>query len=498
MLQMLLGWRLLQSHLVLGVMLTRDEFQTIYDQGPDACYALFESMFATIEALTARMKQLEDRLGKDSHNSSKPPSSDALAKKPNPKSLRGKSGRRSGGQPGHPGRTLEFADPPDRTVIYDPDQCQHCGASLEEAPIIDTERRQVFDLPPLKLEVTEHQRRTRRCQYCDHTSRGEFPAQVAHRVGYGVRVKALSTYLMHFQLLPFERVSQLMQDLFGASLSEGTLKNMTQEAFGALAEVEAKIYTALCKVGLAHFDETGMRIANQLHWLHVSSTQELTYYATHPKRGPVAINAIGILPKFDGRAVHDGLLAYLKYDCLHSLCNAHHLRELTAMEEQQQQKWAKLMKTLLCQAKEAVELAKQRGDLRLHPLQESDFQVRYQAILEMGYQANPPPEPTGKRGRPPQGPVRSLLLRLDQHRREVLAFMYDFSVPFDNNQAERDLRMMKVKQKVSGCFRSEEGAKAFCRIRGYISTLRKQGQHVLDALQHVFARTTIMPALPAE
>jgi transposase len=484
-------------------MISRDEFQILYDQGPDAVYALIVRMQATIDALqqqtaalTARVKQLEDRLGKDSHNSSKPPSTDGLAKKP--KSLRPISGRRTGGQHGHPGRTLEFAEQPDRTVMHTPTWCQQCGASLEQAPITDTQRRQVFDLPPLKLEVTEHQAQSRHCPHCGHENRGAFPEQVPHRVQYGSGIKALWTYLMHYQLLPFERVCELMSDLFDASLSEGTLHNITQEAALALADVENGIYDALCSAPIAHFDETGMRIAGKLNWLHVTSTPALTYYGVHAKRGSVAMDAIGILPQYRGRAVHDGLPAYSTYGCSHGLCNAHHLRELTSMEEQHQQPWAKQMRELLCEIKEAVELAKVRGHRRLHPLQECQFEARYRAILKAGYAANPPPEPTGKQGRPKQGPMRSLLLRLDEAHKEVLAFMYDFEVPFDNNLAERDLRMMKVKQKVSGCFRSEGGAKAFCRIRGYISTLRKQGEQVLSALQQVFTGTPIQSAMAAE
>ena len=496
--QSILCWESFVGLLVFEIMLTREEFQVIYDQGPDAVYELFVTMYTATETLTARVKQLEDRLGKDSHNSSKPPSSDGLAKKPNPKSLRGKSGRRSGGQPGHPGCTLEFAERPDHTVVHNPEQCQHCGASLEEAPITRTERRQVFDLPPLKLEVTEHQAHTRCCPDCGHDNRGEFPQHVAHRVQYGPRIKGSATYLMHYQLLPFERVSEMMQDLFGASLCEGTLQNTTQQAFTALSDVELSIYKAICNSHLAHFDETGMRIARKLNWLHVASTPTLTYYASDPKRGRVALEAIGILAQFHGRAMHDGLPAYREFGCRHALCNAHHLRELTAIEEQHQQLWAKQMRELLCETKRAVDMAKDCGNSRLHPLEEADFQARYQAILAIGYAANPPPDPTGKQGRPKQGVVRSLLLRLDQHRNEVLAFMYDFSVPFDNNQAERDLRMMKVKQKVSGCFRAESGAKSFCRIRGYISTLRKQGQQVLNALQQVFMGTPIMPTVTAE
>jgi transposase len=477
-------------------MITREEFQDLYEQGPDAVYASIVNMQATIEALTVRVKQLEDRLGRDSHNSSKPPSSDGLSKKP--KSLRPKSGRRSGGQHGHPGRTLEFAEQPDHTQIHAPTQCQNCGHSLEEAPVTDIQRRQVFDLPSMKLEVTEHQAQTRCCPHCGHHNHGEFPAQVPHRVQYGSGIKALWIYLMHYQLLPFERVCELMGDLFDASLSEGTLHNITQEAFVALSDVERGIYDALCKAHIAHFDETGTRIVGKLNWLHVTSTPALTYYSVHAKRGPAAMDAIGILPQFQGRAMHDGLAAYATYRCQHGLCNAHHLRELTAMEEQHQQPWAKPMRELLCEIKEAVEQAKEQGYRRLHPLQECRFEARYGAILKTGYAANPPPQPTGKKGRPKQGPVRSLLLRLDEARKEVLAFMYDFDVPFDNNLAERDLRMMKVKQKVSGCFRSEDGAKAFCRIRGYISTLRKQGEQVLSALQKTFAGTPMQPALASE
>jgi transposase len=484
-------------------MITREEFQVLYDQGPDTIYALILSMQDTIKAqqqqiaaLSARVKQLEDRLGKDSHNSSKPPSSDGLAKKP--KSLRAKSGRPSGGQHGHPGRTLEFAERPDHTVLHAPKQCGQCGHSLEQASVTDIKRRQVYDLPPLKLEVTQHQVQTRRCSHCGHDNEAEFPRHVSHRVQYGCGIKALWAYLMHYQLLPYERVCELMGDLFDASVSEGTLHNITQEAFNGLAEVETSIYKALCQAHIANFDETGMRIAGKLNWLHVASTKALTYYRVHAKRGPVAMSAIGILAQFHGRAIHDGLPAYTTYDCQHGLCNAHHLRELTAIEEQHQQPWAKQMRELLCQIKEDVEAAKARGCRHLDPLLERCFEDRYATILQAAYAANPPPEPTGKRGRPKQGPIRSLLLRLDEARKEVLAFMYDFDVPFDNNLAERDLRMMKVKQKVSGCFRSEEGAKAFCRIRGYISTLRKQGQQAYSALQQLFMRTPIQPVPAAK
>ena len=475
-------------------MLTREEIQALYQQGPDAVIDLVNTLQDTVAVLTARVKQLEDRLGKDSHNSSKPPSSDGF-KKPNPKSQRGKRNRRSGGQKGHPGRTLEFADKPDTTVVHHPQFCQDCGAPLGEVPPTATERRQVFDLPPMALVVTEHQVQTCCCPACGKTNQAPFPEAVSQPVQYGPGVKALTTYLMHYQLLPYQRVVTLMDDLFGAPLSEGTLFGATQQAHKALASVEAKIVEALKKAPHAHFDETGQRIGGKLHWLHVTSTARLTYYKSHAKRGKAALEAIGILPEFTGRALHDGWSAYRGYDCRHGLCNAHHLRELTAVFEQQQQAWAGQMKALLLEIKKAVELAQEQGRPRLHPLQECRFLGRYRTLLKAGYKANPPPASSGKRGRDKQGDARNLLLRLDQGQEAVLAFMTDFSIPFDNNQAERDLRMMKVKQKVSGGFRSQDGADAFNRIRGYLSTLRKQGQKVLSALHDVFSGHPLMPDL---
>lgn len=475
-------------------MLTREEFQALYDQGPDAVFTVVNTLQDAVGVLALRVKQLEDRLGKDSHNSSKPPSSDGF-NKPNPKSQRGKSGRASGGQKGHPGRTLEFAEKPDHTVVYRPDFCQDCGASLAEVLPSETQRRQVFDLPPLALEVTEHQAQTCSCPACGTLNRAVFPEEVAQPVQYGPGVKALTTYLMHFQLLPYERVVTLMDDLFDAPLSEGTLFGATKQASTTLEAVEKAIVTALKTAKNAHFDETGQRIGGKLNWLHVTSTSRLTYYKSHSKRGKTALEAIGILSAFTGRAVHDGWSAYRNYACGHALCNAHHLRELTAVFEQEQQEWANPMKTLLVEMKRAVDTAKEEGQRRLHPLRICAFEGRYRALLKAGYKANPPPVSNGKPGRDKQGSARNLLLRLDEHQSSVLAFLSDFSVPFDNNQAERDLRMMKVKQKVSGGFRSQKGADAFNRIRGYISTLRKQGHKVLSALQGVFSGKPLMPEL---
>lgn len=460
-------------------MLTRDAFQALYDQGPDAVYSLFT-------ALEQRVVELEARLNKDSHNSSKPPSSDGLGKKPTPRSLRSKTGRKQGGQKGHPGKSLSFCDTPDHCVAHIPPCCQGCGASLEGAQVIEEQRRQVVDLPPLRLEVTEHIVQSRRCA-CGVTTTAVFPEEATEPIQYGARLKALSVYLRDYQLLPFARCTQLLSDVFGASFCKATLASALTECSTRLQPVTEMIKTALIGSEVVDFDETGMRVGGQLHWVHNASTPTLTYYTCHPSRGKNGSDAAGILPSFVGTAVHDAWCSYGQYPCQHALCNAHHLRELIPLAEDGQV-WAQEMITLLVQIKTAVEGAKSQGQSRLSALLEARFEGRYQKLLKQGYAANPPPKnpPRDKRGRPKQTPARNLLFRLDTNRKQVLAFMYDFAIPFDNNLAERDLRMIKLRQKISGGFRTLEGAEAFCRVRGYLSTLRKQGKHILTALEGVF------------
>jgi transposase len=258
------------------------------------------------------------------------------------------------------------------------------------------------------------------------------------------------------------------------------------------------IKQGVAQAAVGHFDETGRYVAGKRQGLHVASTAQLTHYAPHVKRGTEATTEIGILPVFGGTVVHDGLRSYLSYDCRHSLCNAHHLRALTFIHEQMGQAWAGEMKRLLVEIKAAVAEAQQHGAAALAASQSEDFERRYQASLEQGFvlEQAAPRLPTGRRGRKKQSKAKNLLDRLDQYRRETLAFMSDFALPFDNNLAERDLRMMKVQQKISGGFRTTAGATAFCRIRGYISTLKKQGQHVLAALKSVFAGNPLVPDLP--
>lgn len=483
--------------------LTREEILKVYVAGPEAVVALVEQLLAhiarqdeQIHALTARVAALEARLAKDSHNSSKPPASDGLAKKT--KSLRQSTGRPPGGQPGHPGATLELTPTPDQVEEHAPLTCQGCGVSLALVPGVVGERRQVYDLPPLRLLVTEHQAIDKCCPHCQTHTGGRFPATVTQPVQYGPQVKAVAIYLQQYQLLPSARTVELLGDLFGCSLCEGTLLTATERCAARLEPVEAAIRAALIRASVGHFDETGMRIGARLHWLHQAGTPTLTYYAVHPKRGKAAIDAIGILPAFQGTAVHDGWAAYASYDCRHALCNAHHLRELTFVAEQGDQPWAAALIALLLEGKAAVAAAVAAGASALVPEVRAELFHRYTTLVEAGRAANPPPEPTGKRGRRKQSPAKNLVDRLARYQESVLAYLVDFAVPFDNNLAERDLRMMKVRQKVSGSFRTEAGAAAFCRIRGYISTLRKQGLAVLPALTRVFEGHPLVPSLSPE
>ena len=483
--------------------MARDEILAMYKSGPEAVVTLVQTLLARLESQEQRITELENRLAKDSHNSHKPPSSDGSAKKAKKSSLRRKTGKKPGGQPGHPGTTLYLADWPDHIIRHEPTNCARCGTSLDRTRQEEAgfERRQVHDVPSLLgLAVTEHRALRKVCSVCKSTTSGSFPQSVTRPVQYGEHLKAIGVYLQEYQLLPFARTRELLFDLFGTAPSEGTLAAAKAECYAGLAPVETAIKRAISEANVAHFDETGVRIGARMHWLHQAGTKRLTFYAHHKKRGREALDAIGILlPAFGGTSVHDGFSSYFTYSlCAHALCNAHLLRELTAVHEQdaqQQTSWAGRMIKLLREIKTAVDQSRDAGKLRLEDEKREAFEARYRRLVAEGLGANPPPPPTGKRGRPKQSPTKNLLDRLDKHQQAVLAFMDDFSVPFDNNLAERDLRMVKVHQKVSGCFRSPEGASQFCRIRGYISTLRKQGYHVLSALQSIFAGKPYTPQL---
>ena len=480
--------------------ISREEIRAVYREGEEAVIALVEGLLRKIVQLEARLEVLENQLKQDSHNSSKPPSSDGFRKRT--RSLRGKSERQSGGQIGHEGNTLAWREEVDKIIVHPVEYCEGCGASLSEREVLSWDLRQVHDLPPLVLEVTEHQAEVKCCDECGLLNRGKFPADVSNVVQYGSGLKGLTVYLMEGQLLPSERLRELLSEVFGCELSEGTLYNARTECYEQLEAVEQHLKKGMQAVEVGHFDETGMRVKGKLMWLHVACTSGLTYYFIHTNRGRVAMDAMDILPNFGGISVHDGLSSYAQYDCEHALCNAHHLRELLFIVERYEQLWADLMITLLVEIKDQVEVAKSEGLTALSPEQLAGFEQRYQELIRQGLKANPPPpidpDIPPKKGRPKQTPAKNLLDRLQTNQSAVLAFMYDFRVPFDNNQAERDLRMIKLKQKISGTFRSLEGAQMFCRIRGYISTLRKQGVNVLAAIRQVFLGNPLFPNLQPE
>jgi len=477
--------------------LSREEILAAYAAGPETVVQLVEGLLAQVQMLTTRVQELETRLNKDSHNSHKPPASDGLAKLPRRRSRRKRSGKASGGQAGHLGFTLQPVAEPNQIVTHAPPQaCPHCQTSLETAPRVIRERRQVFELPPLQPVVIEHQLLQVCCPQCQAVAAGQFPVDVTQPTQYGPGVKALAVYLHEYQQIPLARTQEFFTDVLHLPLSEGTLANARETCAVRLQPVETAIKQGVAQSAVVNFDETGTRIEGKTRWLHVASTPALTYYAVQARRGRIAMNAIGILPDFKGTAVHDALHAYFPYACAHSLCNAHLLRDLTAASEMTRQRWPQQMVALLLDIKAAVERARAAGQTQLTPRRRTAFLTRYDHLIRQGFRSNPPlhTRPCG-RGRQREGPRRNLLLRLKNHAAAVLAFMHDFQVPFDNNQAERDLRMVRVRQKISGGFRSWRGAEIFCTIRGYISTMRKQGQNVLAALNSVFAGIPRMPQL---
>jgi transposase len=446
--------------------------------------AVIAELRAQNAALVARVADLERQLGLNSGNSGKPPSSDGLKKRPvRVGSLRARTGKQIGGQSGHPGKTLSRVETPDVTVDHFPEACAGCGAALSEAMAVDHAARQVFDLPePQPLLVTEHRAFACRCAKCGAKTRAVFPEGVAAPVQYGTRIAAVVVYLLHFQFLPEKRLAQLMADLLGVSLTTATIASMSRNCAGRFAGVAAAVRDCVAAAPVKHLDETGFRISGKTQWLHIASTLLLTFYRISPKRGSLPENMTGIV-------VHDHWKPYYTLtDVLHALCNAHHLRELQALIEIEKEVWARKMRRLLRRACHAANLAHDR-DASLSPRFIALIQRCYDAIVAEGFafhEALPRlADASHKRkrcGRKPRRVGHNLLLRLHGRKTDVLRFLSDPAIPFTNTQAERDARMMKLRQKISGGFRSVAGASEFAVIRSVLSTARKQGWNMLRTL----------------
>jgi transposase len=453
--------------------------------------ALVAAQAAEIAALKARIAELERRLGLNSSNSGKPPSSDGLKKPPRDnrtRSTREPSGRPSGGQQGHKGETLLQVATPDQVVDHFPSSCAACGAAMTPAMATGHSARQVFDLPePAPLVVTEHRAHHCECAQCGAHSRGAFPDGVNAPVQYGPRIAALVVYLLHYQLLPEDRLAELMADLFGVKLVAATIARISRTCAARLQDVVAVLGERVIAAAVKHLDETGFHIGGKTQWLHVASTALLTFYRICHQRGSLLANVVGTV-------VHDHWKPYYTMPGVcHALCNAHHLRELKALIEIEKEDWARAMAQLLRRACHAKNLAAARaGPLAaLKPRLVELIERRYDAVVAAGLAFHDAQPALGRaagngsgkpRGRVPRRTGHNLLLRLLTRKEDVLRFLREADVPFTNNQAEGDLRMMKVKQKISGGFRSEQGANDFATIRSVISTAKKHGWNVIQAL----------------
>lgn len=460
-----------------------EEIRAAFRQGEEAVVGLVSALLQIIMMLSMQVQRLEDQVAKNSSNSGKPPSSDGLKKRQ--RSLRARSGKKSGGQPGHEGHRLEMVAEADHIEVHEVRQCLHCQAGLAEAPVQAIVKRQVFELPPLRLEVIEHQAEVKQCPCCGETTQAEFPAGVTQMTQYGPGFKAMLTYLNQKHFLPLERVSELCTDVFGQAVAEGTIVEANAQVAASVEPVNDQVKQYLIETAeTVHFDETGLRVEQKLHWVHSASTTQATCYDLDRKRGQEAMDRAGILPQRTGPCMHDDWPSYYCYDqAVHGSCNAHHLRELAFLQERYPQDWEAPLAEHLVDIKQAVEAAVAQGQTTLTEAQLTTFSARYDLLIAEGLAANPVPDRLpGQRGRVKQPPPKNLLDRLRSHKEAVLAFMYDFKVPFDNNQAERDIRMVKLKQKISGCFRSQDGAKTFCLIRGYLSTAAKNDVSAFQAL----------------
>jgi transposase len=459
---------------------------------PDLSTLTSEQKDALIIALWDRLDKLEAMLLKNSSNSSKPPSSDGFKRKPKSRRVTGKA--KAGGQKGHPGSTLKRVAVADEVQLHSPPaRCHACGCKLDmKLAMVEADGRQVIDLPPVRVKVVEHRLQSVRCR-CGRLHAGRYPEGVTQAVQYGPAIKAALVYLTQYQHLPMNRCTGAMQDLFGVHISPASVHAAIAEAHAVVAPIVKELGESMLQAPVVHFDETGMRVGKKLHWMHSASTGDTVVYQVHARRGREALLAFNLLPRFDGVAVHDGWPAYDSFNVTHALCNAHHLRELEFVVDSTGQLWAKDMIGLLVQMNDAVN-ASAGGVLSREVA--GAYRRKYRRLIAQGHAANPEtltdPTRKDKRGGIGQTFAYNLIRRLDKRAHDVLRFMTDALVPFTNNLAERDIRMPKLKQKVSGCYRTFAGAQAYCSIRSYLGTLQKRSIDLMQALHIVFASR--MPA----
>lgn len=454
-----------------------------YEQIISTLLAKITELEKVIQQQAARIAELEKRLNKNSSNSSKPPSSDGLGKPPRTTSLRENGKHNSGGQKGHKGKTLKQIESPDIIKKHAVLTCPDCHSSLTSSPVIGIMKRQVFDIPPPKIEVTEHQAEVKYCACCDTTITAEFPAGVLAPVQYGEMIRSWSVYYQHQHFIPEDRLQQLFSDLYGVQLATATLTNYNRVAFDALASFEESVLSEVKTAAVKNLDETGFRVAGKTQWLHVASTKSATYYHVSPKRK-------SLLDGLSGTVIHDHWKSYYNLEGVeHALCNQHHLRELKAITEHEKEPWAEAMTRLLRVALRCRHFHEHHS---IPVARIKRLTNIYDKIIRDGlsYHEILTPLPCkGKQGRQPRRTGHNLLLRLFHYKQDVLRFLHDPAVPFTNNDAERDLRMMKCKQKISGGFRSSQGAEQFARLRGFISTVRKQGLSIISSIQSIFSGT---------
>lgn len=444
----------------------------------------FQALLDMITSLQERVKELEGQKNKDSHNSHIPPSKGIVKVK----NSREKTGKKQGGQKGHSGKTLEQVPNPDKIELHRVKKCKNCGIDLSKQKVDSYEKRQEFDLPKIKIEVTEHQAEVKICK-CGCTNKAKFSERIKAPVQYGLNIQSLCVNLSNYQFLSYDRISELMEDLTGYRINESTINKQNERLYTNLEAFEEKIKESIKNSEVSHHDESGIYCEGERIWLHSSSTKEVTHYGVDEVRGKDATDRIGILSGKKGTIVHDNWATYFMYtNCEHSLCNAHHLRELTWFEEEENASWAASMRKILLEAKKQVEQAQLKGEKVLAKEKIIAIQEQYKAIVDEGIKGIPLPKiQEKKRGKQKKPKQLNFLERFAKHKDSVLAFVYDFNIPFDNNLAERDIRMVKVKQKVSGTFRSLNGAKYFARIRSYISTLKKNKKNVFEEIRNALS-----------